>query len=86
MMVRKGLAKLQTNPLPAGDGGYGRWLGNHSGTKLAGFLKVKLRGAGLRIVYRPQREGDQILVIITGFREDSEVYEEAEHRIKKETV
>ena len=86
MMVRKALAKLQTNPLPAEEGGYGRWLGNHSGTKLAGFLKVKLRGAGLRIVYRLQREGDQILVNIIDFREDSEVYEEAEHRNKKETV
>ena len=86
MMVRKALAKLQTNPLPAEEGGYGRWLGNHSGTKLAGFLKVKLRGAGLRIVKRKQKEGDKILVIIIGFREDSEVYEEAEHRIKKETV
>ena len=86
MMVRKALAKLQTNPLPAEEGGYGRWLGNHSDTKLAGFLKVKLRGAGLRIVYRLHQEGEQILVIVIGFREDSEVYEEAERRIKKETL
>ena len=54
--------------------------------QVAGFLKVKLRGAGLRIVYRLHQEGEQILVIVIGFREDSEVYEEAERRIKKETL
>ena len=81
-MLRKALGKLKDNPLPQTEGGYGQWLGNKQGINLSGFLKVKLRGAGLRIVYTLKRENEKILIIIIGAREDEEVYELAEKRIQ----
>lgn len=45
------IQKVCQNPLPENEGGYGKLLGNKNNTNLSGFLKVKLRGAGLRIVY-----------------------------------
>lgn len=83
LLVRKAIEKLRQNPLPETEGGYGKWLGNKGGTKLAGFLKVKLRGAGLRIVYQLQRVEDNVLIVVIGAREDSEVYNLAEKRIDK---
>ena len=82
-LVRKALAKLSTNPLPKTEGGYGQWLGNNGNASLAGFLKVKLRGAGLHIVYTLKRENEKVLIIIIGAREDEEVYEIAAKRIQK---
>jgi mRNA interferase RelE/StbE len=81
LLVRKALEKLKRNPLPETEGGYGKWLGNKGGTDLAGFLKVKLRGAGLRIVYQLRRVDDHVLIIVIGAREDSEVYDTARKRI-----
>jgi mRNA interferase RelE/StbE len=83
LLVRKALEKLKSNPLPETEGGYGKWLGNKGGTDLAGFLKVKLRGAGLRIVYQLQRVDDHVLIIVIGAREDSEVYDTARKRIDR---
>lgn len=83
LLVRKAIEKLRQNPLPETEGGYGKWLGNKGGTKLAGLLKVKLRGAGLRIVYQLQRVEDNVLIVVIGAREDSEVYNLAEKRIDK---
>ena len=80
-LVRKALEKLKGNPLPQTEGGYGQWLGNKQGVNLSGFLKVKLRGAGLRIVYTLKRENEKVLIIIIGAREDEEVYELAKKRI-----
>ena len=51
VLVRKAIEKVRKNPLPETEGGYGKWLGNKGASKLSGFLKIKLRGAGLRIVY-----------------------------------
>lgn len=82
-LVRKALAKLSINPLPQTEGGYGQWLGNKGDANLAGFLKVKLRGAGLRIVYTLKRENEKVLIIFIGAREDEEVYEIAAKRIQK---
>lgn len=81
-LIYKALAKVQKNPLPMSEGGCGKPLGNKSGTNLAGFLKVKLRGAGLRIVYQLVRKDDQFLVVVVGAREDDEVYHIADKRIK----
>ena len=83
ILIRKAIAKLAQNPLPETEGGYGKWLGNRDKTKLAGFLKVKLRGAGLRIVYKLIRQEEQVLLVVIGVREDSEVYEEAQKRIRQ---
>ena len=52
ILVLKAIKKVQQNPLPVAEQGYGKPLGNHSSTNLAGLLKIKLRSAGLRIVYQ----------------------------------
>ena len=55
ILVLKAIKKVQQNPLPVEEQGYGKPLGNHSSTNLAGLLKIKLRSAGLRVVYRLRR-------------------------------
>lgn len=83
ILIRKAIQKVCQNPLPETEGGYGKLLGNKGGTNLSGFLKIKLRGAGLRIVYQLIRQGDHMLVIVIGAREDEQVYEIAQKRISK---
>ena len=70
ILVRKAIQKVCQNPLPETEGGYGKLLGNKSSTNLTGFLEIKLRGAGLRIGYQLIRQGDYMLVIVIGVRED----------------
>ena len=86
ILVRKAIQKVCQNPLPETEGGYRKLLGNKSSTNLTGFLKIKLRGAGLRIVYQLIRQGDYMLVIVIGVREDEEVYEIAQKRISKHNL
>lgn len=83
ILIRKAIQKVCQNPLPETEGGYGKLLGNKNNTNLSGFLKIKLRGAGLRIVYQLIRRDDDMLVIVIGAREDEEVYEIASKRITK---
>ena len=83
VLVLKAIQKVATNPLPENEGGYGKPLGNHSDTKLAGLLKIKLRGAGIRIVYKLIRTETEMLVVVIGARADDEVYEAAQHRSEK---
>lgn len=83
ILVRKAIQKIATNPLPENEGGYGKLLGNKNNTNLSGFLKIKLRGAGLRIVYKPVKIEDRIIIIVIGAREDEEAYESAYKRIQK---
>lgn len=83
ILVRKAIQKVCSNPLPETEGGYGKFLGHKNHTNLTGFLKVKLRGAGIRIVYQLIRTQDQMLVIVIGAREDEEAYEYAQKRIRK---
>ncbi len=83
ILIRKAIQKVCQNPLPETEGGYGKLLGNKNNTNLSGFLKIKLRKAGLRIVYQLIRQDDDILVIVIGAREDEEVYEIANKRITK---
>ena len=51
------------------EGGYGKILGNKNKTNLSGFLKIKLRGAVLRIVYQLIRTETEILIVVIGVRE-----------------
>lgn len=74
LLVLKAIKKVQTNPLPQSEGGYGKPLGNKNGNDLSGFLKVKLKSAGLRIVYKTVKSDDQMLIIVIGARADEEVY------------
>ena len=78
--VFKALEKVKTNPLPQSEGGYGKPLGNRNGIDLAGFLKIKLRGEGIRIVYKLIRRESQMLVVVIGMREDDDAYTIAARR------
>ena len=82
ILVRKAIAKVRTNPLSDTEGGYGKRLGDKDSTQLAGFLKVKLRGAGLRVVYQLIREKVHMVLIVIGVRKDDEVYHIAHKRIQ----
>ena len=85
ILVLKAIKKVSTNPLPMEEGGYGKPLGNHAATKLAGLLKVKLKAAGIRIVYKLIRTETEMLIVVIGARADDEVYETAQNRTKKGT-
>ena len=80
LIARKAIEKVKQNPLPQSEGGYGKLLGNKSGTNLTNLLKVKLRGEGIRIVYKLVRTEEKMIVIVIGIREDNEVYEIAAKR------
>ncbi|MCB6287272.1 type II toxin-antitoxin system RelE family toxin [[Clostridium] scindens] len=86
ILIRKAIQKVCQNPLPENEGGYGKLLGNKNNTNLSVFLKIKLRGAGLRIVYQLIRHDDNMLVVVMGAREDDEVYEMAQKRINKHNL
>ena len=77
----KSILRTVENPLPKHQGGYGELLGNKFGINLTGFLKIKLHGIGMRVVYK--LEEPDMLVIIAVAREDYKVYKEAENRINK---
>lgn len=83
LMVVKAINKVLQNPLPVTEGGYGKPLGNKQGNDLAGLLKIKLRDAGIRVVYKLIRTETEMLVVVIGARADDEVYETAQHRAKK---
>ncbi len=70
IQVAKAINKVATNPLPAQEGGYGKSLGNKQGNNLSGFLKIKLRDAGIRVVYKIIRTDSQMSIIVIGMRND----------------
>ena len=61
-------------------------MGHRLGKNLTGYLKVKLRKEGIRIVYKIVRTESKMLVVVIGMREDDEVYEIAHNRIKKHNL
>ena len=83
LMAVKAIGKVLQNPLPVTEGGYGKPLGNKQGNDLAELLKIKLRDAGIRVVYKLIRAETEMLVVVIGARADDEVYETAQHRAKK---
>lgn len=83
LIVLKAIKKVQQNPLPAEENGYGKFLGNHNSSNLAGLLKIKLRASGLRVVYQLRRVEGEMLIIVIGVRADEEVYELAQKRASK---
>jgi mRNA interferase RelE/StbE len=86
IFVRKALKKVLQNPLPESEGGYGKPLGSKGGTNLTNLLKIKLRNAGIRIVYKVERTKMGMLVIVIGVREDDEVYQDAQNRVIKHNI
>lgn len=83
VLVQKAIKKVQTNPLPQNEGGYGKPLGHKRGLNLTNLLKIKLRGEGIRIVYKLIKMDSQMLILVVGVREDDEVYEIAHTRRTK---
>ncbi len=86
IMVTKAINKVLENPLPASEGGYGKPLGNKQGNNLSGFLKIKLKSAGIRVVYKLVKIDGQMLVVVIGARADDEVYDMAKHRADKHNL
>jgi len=86
IMVTKAINKVLENPLPASEGGYGKPLGNKQGNNLSGFLKIKLKSAGIRVVYKLVKIDGQMLVVVIGARADDEVYDIAQHRAEKHNL
>ena len=82
-LVLKSIEKIRKNQLSQQEGGYGKLLGKRGNTDLTGFLKIKLRASGLRLVYKVIKQEDRMLIVVIGAREDEEVYSIAEKRIKK---
>lgn len=82
MLVLKAIEKRAENPLPPPEGN-AKPLGNHSGTNLSGYFKIKLRDMGYRVVYGLKREKNTMKIIVIGIRDDETVYKEAERRIQK---
>ena len=82
-MVTKVIDRVSQNPLPQSEGGYGKPLGNKCNVNLTGCYKIKLRDAGIRIVYRLQRTEHGMEIVIIGMRESAEVYDLAAKRIEK---
>lgn len=80
LQVLKAIEKVSTNPLPQNEGGYGKPLSNRNSTKLAGYLKIKLKRLGLRVVYKLVREKKVMRVIVVSTRADDEVYILAQKR------
>ena len=66
ILVKKAIKKVQANPLPQNEGGYGKPLGHKHGLNLTNLLKIKLRGEGIRIVYKLIKTDSQMLVIVVG--------------------
>lgn len=83
ILVQKAIKKVSQNPLPDYQGGYGKPLGNKSGSKLAGCLKIKLKAAGIRLVYKLVEVDGVMTIIVIGARADNEVYNLAQIRLKK---
>ncbi|MCH5187717.1 MAG: type II toxin-antitoxin system RelE/ParE family toxin [Oscillospiraceae bacterium] len=83
LLIRKAIAKVSANPLPQNKGGYGKPLGSKNASDLSGFLKIKLKSSGLRVVYKLIRTGNEMIIVIIGVRDSNKVYSEAAARIKK---
>ena len=81
LQVVNAIQKTARNPLPRREGGYGTELGNQNGIDLTGCLKIKLKKAGIRVVYTLKRTEQGMEVIIIGLRADKKVYKEAARRL-----
>lgn len=83
VLVQKMMGKTRTNPLPQMEGGCGKPLGNQGGYDLTGLFKIKLKRAGIRVIYRLIRTETEMQVLVVGARADKEAYHMAWTRRKK---
>ena len=72
--------------LPEAKRDLGKPLGNKGGHDLTGLLKIKLRDAGLRVVYKLIRTDTEMIIVVIGARADDEVYDIASKRIIKHEI
>ena len=86
IQIVKAITKVKQNPLPADENGYGKPLGNHNGSNLSNFLKIKLKSSGLRVVYKLVRTQSTMLIVVIGIRDDEEGYEIAQKRAIKHNL
>jgi len=75
VQIYAGIRKVQQNPLPQNEGGYGKPLGNRNGQNLTGFLKIKFLAIGVRVVYRLVRTKKSMKIVVVSLRSDGEVYQ-----------
>lgn len=83
IQVLKGISKVSQNPLPVEEGGYGKPLGNKSGTNLTNLMKIKFRDLGIRVVYKVERVDGVMRIIVISARTDEQVYKEVAKRRNK---
>lgn len=83
IQVLKGIQKVQQNPLPNFEGGYGKPLGNKDNINLTDFLKIKFLKIGIRVVYKIIRENNVMKIIVISARADNDVYKTAGERRMK---
>ena len=83
IQVLKGIIKVSKNPLPPEEGGYGKSLGNKSGTNLTNLMKIKFRDLGIWLVYKIERVDGVMKIIVISARADERVYIEAAKRKEK---
>ncbi len=83
ILVAKAIEKVHGNPVSVFDGGYGKPLGNKGGRNLTGLFKIKLKDAGLRVVYKLIQTETEMMIVVIGARADEEVYEIASKRAIK---
>ena len=86
IIVLKGIDKVSENPLPVQQGGYGKPLGNKSGTNLTNLLKIKFRDIGIRVVYKVEYTDTVMKIIVISARSDEQVYIEATKRRTKHNL
>lgn len=82
LVVLKSIKKVSANPLPNTEGGYGKPLGNQLTSQLAGYMKIKIKKSGLRVVYAIERKDNIMRIIIISIRDDETVYKMAQERVK----
>jgi mRNA interferase RelE/StbE len=83
IVVLKGIDKVSENPLPMQQGGYGKPLGNKTGTNLTNLMKIKFREIGIRVVYKIEYTAAAMKIIVISARTDEQVYREAAKRRAK---
>ena len=86
IQVLKGIRKVGKNPLPVEKGGYGKPLGNKSGTNLTNLMKIKFRDLGIRVVYKLEYVDGVMKIIVVSARTDEQVYKEAAKRRDKHNL
>ena len=83
LIVDTAIKRVLQNLLPQSESGYGKPLGLKGGRNLTGFLKIKLKGEGIRIAYQLIRTRTTMRVVVVGVGEDDEVYKMALKRKEK---